>query len=1176
MKGHFFPTLKWASAILLTLAATGMAQDYRGRIEGLVTDQSKAVIMGATVTLSNVNTGVKVVHQTSDTGLYLFDLVDPGTYTVTIETPGFNRFVQENIVVQTRGDVTVNATLKPGAVQESITVDETPAAVEFNSANKDLTIDSKMAEEVPRIDRNPFKLTLIAPSAVNTRGEMQPYHSWAANSVDLGGDTNLKNDLEVDGMPIGMGQKNSTPPNTDAVQEVIVSTNSVDAESGHSAGGGITITTKSGTNDFHGTGFYVGRYPWLSAQADRTRFSNNAQRQNMFGGTFGNPIKKNKLFNFFSIEDWKVGYPNSYVRTVPTALQAQGDFSQTLNISGGQSTIFDPWTSVLNKDGSVTVQPFAGNVIPQSRMDPLAANLMKQFWAPNNAGVDITGKNNFLKGYNEKYGYYNFSERADYNINDKWKVFGRVAHYNTTDIAGNPTPNNSQLYVPTGTARAAWNVGGDAIWSINSRTVAEFRGDWHKLLDAYVSTPLGSTGWGSIWPNNAWYAPYQTASVGAPVYFPDMNIGGQGFGGGGFYWNQAPKGEAFSAKIAQQRGSHYIKAGFEQRESYGLSYVSSTSNFYFNQALTANTFNNPDTLHYGNPFATFLLGALDGSSQMIGGPVPDAHVKFYGMYIQDDWKLSSRITLNLGLRNEYETPLYDPQHNFSQGLNLSAAVPEMQATPPPMPAAATNIVGNNFYHFTGQWAFTSSSHPGMFDAQKLALQPRVGLAYRINDKTAFRFGYARYLTPYEMNIALAPVSGYETVGFLEPPFLGMTGYQNTLSPLQGVPQETISNPYPASTNPLLPILGKAYGGNLGRGGQPLLWYNPNQQKGRNDRFNFNIQRQLAGQIVVSGTYFLNIGNQQYTKALNQINPALQVQYQNQLNTQVANPFYHYLNQTLMPGPLYNQQQVSLGSLLKPYPQYGGLFELGDLGAGERYQSVELKAQKQFSKGYNFLVSYVYIREKAQTNGFLNGGVFNDQQWYSNQLVWQDSNQPHHRFNIAGTWELPMGKGKHFLGSIPKAADAIVGGWKLAGLWTFMSGDLPQFGNMIVTGNPCISNPTPQHWFNTAAFSPIPANTYVLRSNPLQYGCLTGPKFWTLDGNLTKSFNVTERVHAEFKIAAYNATNRLNRGDPDTNVQSSTFGQTLYQGSPGGIFGAQGATYGNQSGRQAELGLKLIF
>lgn len=1165
-----------AVAAFLLFTALCLAQDYRGKIEGIVTDQSKAVIAGASVTLLNVNTGIHVVRQTSDTGLFVFDLVDPGTYSVTVESTGFNRFIQENIVMQTRGDVTVNAVLKPGAVQESITVNEAPAAVEFNSANKDFTIDSKMASEIPRFDRNPFKLSLIAPSAVNTRGEMQPYHSWSANSVDLGGDTNLKNDLEVDGMPIGMGQKNTTPPNTDAVQEVIVSTNSVDAESGHSAGGLISVTTKAGTNEFHGSAFYLGRYPWLSAEADRTTFSQNSQRQNMFGGTLGNPIIKNKLFNFFSIEDWRVGYPNSYVRTVPTALEAQGDFSQSLNIDGGIRTIYDPWTSVLNADGSVSVMPFPGNKIPQNRWDPLATSLIKQFWAPNNPGANITGLNNYSKGFIEKYNYYNFSDRADYVINDKWKVFGRLARYNTTDIAGNPTPNNSELYVPTGTARAAWNAGGDAIWSINPRTVFEARGDWHSLLDAYVSPSLGANGWSSIWPNNSWYAPYQTASVGAPVYFPDMNIGGNGFGGGGFYWNQHPKGEAASVKIAQQRGSHYLKAGFEQRESYGLSYVSSTSNFYFNQALTANTFNNPDTLHYGDPYATFLLGALDGSSEMIGGPVPDAHVRFYGMYIQDDWKVSSRLTLNLGLRNEYETSIYDPQHNFSQGLDLNAPVPEMQANPPNMPAAATSIVGNNFYHFTGQWQFTSPGHPGMFNPQKLALQPRVGLAYRINDTTAFRFGYARYLTPYEMQISLAPVAGYETVGFLEPPFLGMTGYQYTLAPHEGVPQETINNPYPADTNPLLPILGKAYGGNLGRGGQSLLWYNPNQQKARNDRFNFNVQHQLKGQVVVSGTYFLNIGNQQYTRTYNQINPQLQAQYQNQLNTQVANPFYHYLSQTLFPGPLYNQQTVSLGSLLVPYPQYGGLYDLGVLGAGERYQSFEVKAQKAFSKGYNFLVTYVYIREKAQTNGFLNGSVFNDVQWYSNDLEYQDSNQPRHRFNIAGTWELPFGKGKPLLGALPRAADAIVGGWKVAGLWTFISGDFPQFGNLIVSGNPCISNPTPQHWFNTSVFSPPPANTYVLRTNPLQYGCLTGPHFWNLDGNLTKAFTVYEKVHAELKIAAYNVTNRLNRGDPDTNVYDSTFGQTLYQGSPGGIFGAQGATYGNQSGRQAEIGLKILF
>ena len=512
-------TTVWMLMLLLVFAATGMAQDYRGKIEGLITDDSKAVIGGASVTLLNVNTGIRVVRKTSDTGLYVFDLVDPGTYSITVEATGFNKLIQSNIAVQTRGDVTVNATLKPGAVQESITVNDTPAAVEFNSANKDFTIDTKLVEEIPRFDRNPFKMTLIAPSAVNTRGEMQPYHSWSANSVDLGGGTNLKNDLQVDGMPIGMGQKNSTPPNTDAVQEVIVSTNSADAESGHSAGGLISMTTKSGTNEFHGTGFYVGRYPWLSAEADRTRFSSNSQRQNMYGGTIGNPIKKNKLFNFFSIEDWKVGYPNTYQRTLPTALEAQGDFSQSLNIDGGQRTIFDPWTTVLKADGSVSVAPFAGNKIPQNRFDPLAATLIKQFWAPNNPGANITGLNNYTKGFIENYGYYNFSDRVDYNISDKWKIFGRLARYNTTDIAGNPTGDTSELYVPTGTSRAAWNAGGDAIWTMSPRTVVEFHGDWHKLLDAYVSTPLGSGGWGSIWTNNAWYQPYQTASVGAPVYF---------------------------------------------------------------------------------------------------------------------------------------------------------------------------------------------------------------------------------------------------------------------------------------------------------------------------------------------------------------------------------------------------------------------------------------------------------------------------------------------------------------------------------------------------------------------------------------------------------------------------------------------------------------------------------
>ena len=1156
--------------LILAFSTIAPAQSYRGRVQGLVTDESHAAIVGADVSLLNVATGVKVVRKTSETGLYLFDMVDPGTYTVSVELPGFTRFTQENVAVQMRGDVTVDITLKTSTVQESITVSDTPVAVQFNSANKDFSLDSKLAVEIPRIDRNPFKLTLLAPSAVNTRGEMMPYHSWAANSVDLGGGTNLKNDLQVDGSPIGLGHKNSYPPNTDAVQEVVVSQNSVDAESGHSAGGLISMTLKSGTNDYHGSAFYLGRYPWANAEADRTRFSSNSNRQHMFGGTFGNAILKNKLFNFFSLEMWKVGYPSSYVTTVPTALERSGDFSKTFNIDGGIKTVYDPWTTVLDpKTGAASRTPFAGNRIPTARFDPLSNSLLGQFWDPNGPGDNITGVNNFKTGYIETYNYYNFSDRVDYNINDSWKVYGRIGRYHTTDLSPNTTPNNSQLYVPTGTLRAATQISGDAIWTASPRTVWNFHGDWHKVIDAYVSDSLGPDGWGSIWKNNPWYKSYQDASPGVPVYFPQMNIGGAGFGGRGFYWDQKPQGQAYSVKVAQQRGSHYLKAGVEHRRGYGVTFVGNTSNFFFPTELTAETFTSPDTKHNGFGFATFLLGALDGQSQMIGGPAPDPHDEYWGLYVQDDWKVNRWLTLNIGLRDEYESAWHDPGHNMSQGLNLNAAIPQMQQNPPNMPAEALAIMGTNNYVWNGQWVWTSDGHPGMWNPQKLALAPRVGAAIKIDDKTALRIGYARYYVPSEMTLSQAPVSGFETVSFLEPPYFGVKGYQNTQGLLQGVPQQTINNPYPAS-NPLLPIIGKGYGSNVGRGGAPLLWYPLNFQKATNDRFNVNFQRQFAGQIVASATWFMNIGDQHYSKTLNNIDPRIQVQQQNAINKNVDNPFYNYLDSTLFPGALRNQQQVPLSTLLVKYPQYGGLYEVGTLGAAERYQSLEFKAQKAFSKGWNLLAAYVYINEKSEQ-------AFSELDNYLNNLTWQNSNQPRHRFTMGGTWELPFGRGRAFLNDKSRFTDALVGGWKVAGISTYMSGAILRFGKMNYNGaDPTVSNPSPGQWFNTAAFSPIAANTYVIRSNPLQFDNLTGPSYYMLDSTLTKEFQIFERFRAELKMAAYNAINKLNRGNPNMDVTSSQFGQALYQGSPSATFGPQTMELGNVSGRQVEFGLKITF
>ena len=1168
-----------AVATLVLWTPAGRAQNFRGRIEGLVTDQSGGVIANASVTLTNVDTNIRTIRQTSGTGLYVFDNVDPGNYSVSVELAGFNKFLQENILLQANGDVTVNVGMKTGSVQTTVTVTETPPSVDFDSANKDTTLDTKMAEDTPRLDRNSFKLGLIEPAAVNTRGENQPYNSWGPNSVDLGGGTNLQNNLEVDGSPIGLGHKATVVPNTDDVQEVVVSTNSVDAESGHSAGGSISVTTKSGTNQFHGSAFYLGRFPWANAESDRTRFSNSATRQQMAGGTFGNPIIKNKLFNFFSMEYWKIGQPDEWVQTVPTALEKQGNFSQSHYVNNGVSgirQIFDPYTTVTNAvTGAVSVTPFAGNMIPASHMDPITSSLIGQIWAPNNPGVDASGLNNFTKAYTETFNYYDYSDRADYNITDKWKVFGRVARYHTTDNSGNPTGSSSPLYTPTGTLRAGWQVGGDAIFSQNPTTVWTFHGGWNNLIDSYISQPLGSSGWASIWPNNPWYTNYLNPSINnQPVYFPYLNVNGNGFGGRGFYWNQRPASQNYNAKVTHQKGSHFLKAGFEVRASYGLVYVNDAPQFNFNTALTANTYNNPNTNVYGDQYATFLLGALDGSSVMYGGPAPDPHTEFYGVYFQDDWKVNKRITINLGLRDEYESAWHDPQHDLSTGLDLTVSNASIASNPPVMPAAATNIVGSNYYSWNGQWSFTSSSHPGMWNAQKLALQPRAGMAVKIDDRTALRAGYAMYTVPTEYMYSPAPPnSGAEDLVFLEPPFYGLSGNQSTQGLLQGVPQETFSNPYPAATNPLNPILGRNSGPQLGVGGSSLVWYPQNLSKAYNHRFNISIQHELPGQIVVSGTYFLNLGYRTYTQELNGINPTLQLENETALTQTVTNPFYHYLNSTLNPGPLYNEPTVPLSSLLVKYPQYGALFQVGDCCAAERYNSLEFKVQKVFSKGYNFLAAYNYINENVQTN------QFNDLTYYNNQMVWEPSNQPRHRISGAGTYELPFGKGRTYFNQMNRALDYAFGGWQVTGLFTFVSGDFPQFGNMIATGNPCISNPSPGEWFNTSVFQPISSSLpYSLRTNPLQYGCLTGPKYANLDSTLSKAFAITERMKLELRMSAYNTTNKLNRGDPDTNIYDSTFGKALYQGSPGGNFGpsAQGGNNPTNSGRQVEFGLKLKF
>lgn len=416
------------------VAATAHAQDSRGRVQGLVSDTSGAIVPGASVVLTNDATGIAATRTTNADGRYLFDYVDPGTYTLAVSLAGFSTSIQKNVLAQQRADVTVDVKLAVGGIDEMVTVTESPVALQFNTASRDLTVEQQMVRDLPSFTSNPLQLARLDPTVIN-RGsavEVQPYFHRTANEADLGGGTKYRNDVVLDGTPLTAGNKLGYTPPTDAVTEYTVQQNSVDAEFGHNAGGVAIVTLRSGSNDVRGSAYFKGRDPSLNAETDRAlhRHSQNAYWNG--GATLGFPIIKNKLFVFGVFEKIEATQPTTGTYTLPTARERQGDFSQSFNANGTLRVIYDPLTAVPTADGrNFTRSPFPGNRIPADRMDPGAAKILANLWQANGAGDDPTGLNNYKYSEDRTFHYNNFSTRVDWQIQENWKAWGRVSRIKT-------------------------------------------------------------------------------------------------------------------------------------------------------------------------------------------------------------------------------------------------------------------------------------------------------------------------------------------------------------------------------------------------------------------------------------------------------------------------------------------------------------------------------------------------------------------------------------------------------------------------------------------------------------------------------------------------------------------------------------------------------------------------
>ncbi|HYU79829.1 MAG TPA: TonB-dependent receptor, partial [Vicinamibacterales bacterium] len=1138
----------WIVATFGALAIFGspaVAQDYRARVQGSVLDESKGVLPGVSVTLRNDATGVAVTRITDAEGHYIFDFVDPGSYSITAELQGFRTVEQRNVSVQQRGDVTVHLTLGIGGLEERVIVEAAPVTVQFNSSSAELTLERQLIDQVPIGGRNPYNIAALDPTVFVSpaTSENRPYHHAYANDYDAGGGTRRANDVLLDGVPLGASFKTSYTPAVDAVEEITISKNSVDAENGNSLGGIISLNMKSGTNAFKGSGYGYFRDPSLNSRADPTlRVSPGIEplrgsELRMVGGTLGGPIKRNRIFSFTSFEQWNDNRPLSVVRTVPTELERRGDFSQSRLSNGTLRTIYNPFSSTLDASGRVVRQPFAGNVIPSSMFDPVAMQLLANIPLPNLPGnVD-----NLQYSVSEKVEYWNFSQRFDVNFSDAFKVFARAGVFKADLYQDNPIGGGAGFFPLSGSNRDGMSVAGDAVWVMSNRTTLNVRGSFYNMVDEFYnpSLLLGGDGLASVWPSR-WYSSLYNSGY---VYYPALDVtAGTGtntsnrLGRQGREWYQHPDAWNVSARMNRYQGDHNMKWGGEVRAYYGEAARFEPINLVFNSALTANSSDSPQVASTGNQWATFLLGALDNQTSARLVPLQTPNLRGYSAYFQDDWKLSDRVTLNLGLRWEYEPGATDPDNRLSQGLDLTQPIPEMQATPPNMPAQAAQLMSSRGYSwsYNGAWQFTTEESPRVWETSWTNFMPRFGLNYRLMDDAVVRFAYARFLMPIT-NVR-------DTLGDFVNQYAGFAQTTTTLGLANGRPQQQLADPFPTN-NPVQQPTGQTLGRYTGLGGAVSFdQYELRPQI--NDRVSVSYQKELWGNIILDAAYFFNWGSRvPYTLNLNMRDPAFTYEYGALLNTQVANPFRNYLTREVFPGSLRNNATVALGSLLVPYPQYGAINQTNTSGGRNlKTHSIDLRVQRPFKSGISFLAAYAFQRDHIenwlgdieQYQVLQTGGKDG---WH-----WQPPNPslPEHRLTGALTWQVPVGRDRAFLSDMPSALDYVLGGWQYTTAVRIYSGRPVLFTDAnAVSGDPKLDSPTRDRWFDTSVFAAQPA--FTPRTNPVYFDGLTGPGAWFMDMTLTKSFPIRNSYRIEARLEAYNALNHIVWDQPDTTFGSSNFG-----------------------------------
>jgi hypothetical protein len=1139
-----------------------VAQTFTGSITGTVTDPAGAVVPAAVFTLTNLDTNEARRQVSNESGVYTFAALPPGRYRLELERPGFKRFVQEPVEVRVQQVVNLDPVLEVGQTNQTVEVTGQVALLDSATSSLSQVVENREVTELPLNGRNTLALVALTPG-VRTQGQFmqntatRSFAGWG-NFSSNGGISDA-NEILVDGASVTMFLVNapSLIPPIDATQEFRVQTNNYSAEFGRSSGALVNASIKSGTNQLHGSLYEFLRNDKLDANdffLNRAGQKRPALTFNQYGFAVGGPVLlpkvydgRNKTFFFVNFEGFRQRLAQALTTTVPTPEQLQGDFSQTFNSAGQMVAIANPFSVHTGPAGSPVRDPFAGNQIPQSLFDPVANSLRVngKLWAlPNGPGAPFTHVGNFSTSAVQPNDEDQVVTRMDHTFSTKWKVFGTYASQSITLGGFDPFRNGTDFLTVGGNESDRTQtlvLGATALFS--SHVVGEFRSSFSRFRnnriphsDGFDLTSLGfpqSLAAQQQFHAFPWMQFSSVASSGKLTTSEIRRIANN--------WNQ-------SASLTWIRGAHTLKFGgqFRIQQLNDVQVDNSSGSYTFNAAFTGlDPLRSSSTS--GADVASFLLG-LPASGNLGLGQRLALERRYAAWFVQDDWKVSRKLTLNLGFRQDFEIPSTE-RYNRQAYLDLGAVAPMVQQAGLNTPGAlrltdnGTRTPEDTYWHQFG---------------------PRFGLAYELRPRTVLRGGYGIFWLPGGLEIS--GTSTNNPIATISTPFV--SSLDNGITP-----QDHLSNPFP---NGLIALLGPSIGTNA-LIGQGVTAYIRGVHPGYTQQWNFDIQQQLATGLAVDIAYAGSHGvGLPQTIQIDQI-PDQDLSLGTALTQQVPNPFYGLVTIGALAQPT-----VARGQLLRPYPQFNGL-AIGSANTGNSiYHSMQLKVNKRFADSL-IAVSYTVSKGIGDTEavvGWLEqSGTPNSFQNANNRRPDRSLNafDNPQRLVVAYTTALPFGKGKKFLNN-SRAINPIVSGWEVNGIYTAESGTplfLTTATNLTNSfgGNSRPNNngqsaylSTDAHsrlaqWFNTSVFSQPPAFTFGNTSRTLPDVRDHGTN--NFDVGLVKNnrFLRDGRMNLQFRGEFFNMFNRVRFGDPGLSFGTAQFGVITSQ---------------VNSPRKIQLGLKLLY